>query len=391
MKRLTAILMMLSLAFPAWAAAELEMNMEQKEENGQTLIVFSATEAQTEKTTPASDETPDPALLMANGLIESRFEQAKAAQLTRRVGAEIMQSGEIYTFGNIASLVLHWNGTQSDGTAGSAARGLVLDRTTGEEIRLEQLFDDADAAFDAMETIIADDVLAQLSDYMEYGDLLPMPRDNYAVDAYGLTVFYPDDSYRYFDEQSGAVQFAWYELADYIGESSPVYALAHEQGDMNALTDAAGAGRLPGPMEQAAVGQKLGEVLSAYTLLTDPDYTKDSRVYLFEEANLRGWAVEIPKYAETDEDETPISAIRTTRASVCGLTVGQTTKEQMIEWLGEPKETRRYDADDAADRMLEAGESLFFELSGHILQAHADENGVLSCLILRGAMPEDLY
>lgn len=44
--------------------------------------------------------------------------------------------------------------------------------------------------------------------------------------------------------------------------------------------------------------------------MTDPDYTKDSQVYLFEEAALRGWAVEIPKYAETDEADTPISAIR---------------------------------------------------------------------------------
>ena len=46
MKRLTAILMALSLAFPAWAAAELDVNMEQKEENGQTLTVFSAAEAE---------------------------------------------------------------------------------------------------------------------------------------------------------------------------------------------------------------------------------------------------------------------------------------------------------------------------------------------------------
>ena len=391
MKRLTAILMMLSLAFPAGALAELEVNMEQKEENGSALVVFSAAEVQTAETTAAPGETPDPAPLMANGLIEAKFEQAKAAQLTQRAGAEIRQSGEVRTFGNVASLVLHWDGTQADGTAGSAVRALALDLTTGEEIRLEQLFDDADAAIDAMERIIEEDVLPDLSDYMEYSELLPMPRDNYAVDEYGLTVYYPDDSYRYFDEQSGAVQFAWYELADYIGEDSPVYALAHAQGDLTALADAAKDGKLPGPMTQAVVGQKLGEALDAYTLLTDPDYTKDSRVYLFEEASLRGWAVEIPKYAETDEAETPISAVRTTRADVCGLTVGKTTKDELTALLGEPRETRAYDADDAADRMLEAGESLFFELSGHILQAHVDENSVLSCLILRDAMPEELY
>lgn len=391
MKRLTAILMALSLAFPAWAAAELDVNMEQKEENGQMLTVFSAAEAGTTETTATPEETPDPAIATANGLIEARFEQTKAAQLTQRAGAEIIQSGETHTLGNVASLVLRWNGTQPDGTAGSAVRALVLDRTTGEEIRLEQLFDDADTAIGAMERIIEDDVLPELSDYMEYSELLPMPRDAYAVDEYGLTVFYPDDSYRYFDEQSGAVQFAWHELAAYIGESSPVYEAAHAQGDMNALADAAGDGRLPGPMTRAAVGQKLGEVLSAYTLLTDPDYTKDSRVYLFEEASLRGWAVEIPKYAETDEAETPISAIRTTRADVCGLTVGKTTKAELTALLGEPLETRAYDADEAADRMLEAGESLFFALSGRILQAHVDENNVLQCLILRDAIPEALY
>ena len=242
MKRLTAILMALSLTFPAWAAAELDVNMEQKEENGQTLTVFSAAEAGAAETTAAPEETPDPALATANGLIEARFEQAKAAQLTQRAGAEIIQSGETHTLGNVASLVLRWNGTQPDGTAGSAVRALVIDRTTGEEIRLEQLFDDADAAIGAMERIIEDDVLPELSDYMEYSELLPMPRDAYAVDEYGLTVFYPDDSYRYFDEQSGAVQFAWHELAAYIGESSPVYEAAHAQGDMNALADDAGGG-----------------------------------------------------------------------------------------------------------------------------------------------------
>ena len=55
MKRLTAIMMALSLAFPAWAAAELDVNMEQKEENGQTLTVFSAAEAGAGWTQPVAE------------------------------------------------------------------------------------------------------------------------------------------------------------------------------------------------------------------------------------------------------------------------------------------------------------------------------------------------
>ena len=41
--------------------------------------------------------------------------------------------------------------------------------------------------------------------------------------------------------------------------------------------------------------------------------------------------------------------------------------------------------------MLEPGESLFFEDMGSVLQAHFDESGVLSCMILRAAMPETLF
>ena len=139
------------------------------------------------------------------------------------------------------------------------------------------------------------------------------------------------------------------------------------------------------------MGQKLGEVLSAYTLLTDPDYTKDSQVYLFEEAALRGWAVEIPKYAETDEAETPISAIRTTRADVCGLTVGKTTKAELTARArgaaGNAEPTTRTSA---ADRMLEAGESLLFDVVRRAFCRRTWMKTVCcSCLILRDAMPED--
>ena len=85
------------------------------------------------------------------------------------------------------------------------------------------------------------------------------------------------------------------------------------------------------------------------------------------------------------------SFTRTTRAELCGLTIGKTTRDEVIAMLGEAKETRVYDEDAARDRMLPAGESLFYELSGKILQAHIGEDGTLAGVILRGAMPEELY
>ena len=392
MKRFLCMAMLCAM-LPAGAWAELELHMTNREQENHTLTIFEAQEKADESAQKQDDEQSEvsQAAETANVQIETRFAQKKAEQLLSRAGASVQQSGELFTSGNLASMTLVWNGTQADGTNGSSTIGLVLDLTTGEAVELARLFDDADAAFAAMENIISDDVLSELSDYMEYGDLLPMPTDNYAIDEQGLTVFYPDDRYRYFDEKNGAVQFAWYELAAYIGEDSPVYALAHKEQSADELKAAVAEGRLPGAMESVSLGEKLGDVLARYTLLTDPDYTNDSRVYLFEEPELRGWAVEIPKYAETEEDETPISAIRTTRAELCGLTIGKTTRDEVIVMLGEAKETRVYDEDAARDRMLPAGESLFYELSGKILQAHIGENGTLAGVILRGAMPEELY
>lgn len=392
MKRFLCMAMLCAM-LPAGAWAELEFHMTNREQGNHTLTIFEAQEKADESAQKQDDEQSEvsQAAETANVQIETRFAQKKAEQLLSRAGASVQQSGELFTSGSLASMTLVWNGTQADGTNGSSTIGLVLDLTTGEAVELARLFDDADAAFAAMENIISDDVLSELSDYMEYGDLLPMPTDNYAIDEQGLTVFYPDDRYRYFDEKNGAVQFAWYELAAYIGEDSPVYALAHKEQSADELKAAVAEGRLPGAMESVSLGEKLGDVLARYTLLTDPDYTNDSRVYLFEEPELRGWAVEIPKYAETEEDETPISAIRTTRAELCGLTIGKTTRDEVIAMLGEAKETRVYDEDAARDRMLPAGESLFYELSGKILQAHIGEDGTLAGVILRGAMPEELY
>lgn len=392
MKRFLCMAMLCAM-LPAGAWAELELHMTNREQENHTLTIFEAQEKADESAQKQDDEQSEvsQAAETANVQIETRFAQKKAEQLLSRAGASVQQSGELFTSRSLASMTLVWNGTQADGTNGSSTIGLVLDLTTGEAVELARLFDDADAAFAAMENIISDDVLSELSDYMEYGDLLPMPTDNYAIDEQGLTVFYPDDRYRYFDEKNGAVQFAWYELAAYIGEDSPVYALAHKEQSAEELKAAVAEGRLPGAMESVSLGEKLGDVLARYTLLTDPDYTNDSRVYLFEEPELRGWAVEIPKYAETEEDETTISAIRTTRAELCGLTIGKTTRDEVIAMLGEAKETRVYDEDAARDRMLPAGESLFYELSGKILQAHIGEDGTLAGVILRGAMPEELY
>ena len=387
MRRILAA-MMAALLLPACAqAAQIVMAVQEDEAGGSRLAVFSAA-ADTIDTVPGQETQPDAVMMAIDAQIEARFAQQKAQVAVNR--GTVMQTGSVWQDGKTASMALTWQGEQADGSDGCASMGLAVNLETGEEILLPQLFSDWDGALAAMETIITDDVLDGMSDYMEYAELLPMPTDNYAFDDFGLTVYWPEDRYRYFDGTSGSVTFYWHELADFIGEESPVYALAHPDvpystSEIEALCMSGSVTRMQTP----ELGEKLGDVAVWYRL-ADPDYTTDALVYPLE--RMRGYAVEIPKYAETEEDETPISAIRASRVSMAGLlTTGKTTDTEVLALLGEPAREQAYDEDAAFDAMLPPGRSLLYEISGRVLQMHFDEDGVLACVILRSAMPEGLY
>ena len=387
MRRILAA-MMAALLLPACAqAAQIVMAVQEDEAGGSRLAVFSAA-ADTIDTVPGQETQPDAVMMAIDAQIEARFAQQKAQVAVNR--GTVMQTGSVWQDGKTASMALTWQGEQADGSDGCASMGLTVNLKTGEEILLSQLFSDWDGAQAAMETIITDDVLDGMSDYMEYAELLPMPTDNYAFDDFGLTVYWPEDRYRYFDGTSGSVTFYWHELADFIGEESPVYALAHPDvpystSEIEALCMSGSVTRMQTP----ELGEKLGDVAVWYRL-ADPDYTTDALVYPLE--RMRGYAVEIPKYAETEEDETPISAIRASRVSMAGLlTTGKTTDTEVLALLGEPAREQAYDEDAAFDAMLPPGRSLLYEISGRVLQMHFDEDGVLACVILRSAMPEGLY
>ena len=327
----------------------------------------------------------------ANMLIQMRFPFVQYQLAMGRVGGRadgIMQTLRLYQDEQTASMAVIWQGEQADGRRGSSVQSLTLDLTTGAEITLDQLFADPDEAFAQMEAIIEERIMDGLSDYMEYAELLPMPRDCFSYDETGLTVYYPQERYLYFSGRSGAVHFAWHEIDHLTAQDGPVGALSRVQpGDSLMIEEQARTGKLPGALG-FGVGDLLGDALAEHALLADPDYTTESLLYQFEDEALRGFALEIPKYAETQEEMTPVSAVRSSRAQMYGLETGETTREMAMLLLGEPEQVHMYDADQAADRMLEPGESLCYGIGGHVLQLHFDENDILSMICIRNQMPE---
>ena len=286
MRRILALMALLLLLPTCAMAAQIALAIESDDAGGNTLAVFSV----------QADEA-DAVTLAIDAQIEARFAQQKAQTAVRR--GTVTQTGSLWQDEKTASMALIWQGEQADGSYGCTALGLNVHLETGEEILLEQLFSDWDGALARMEAIVEDDVADGMSDYMEYGDLLPMPTENYSVDAYGLTVYWTEDRYRYFDGTSGSVTFYWHELSDFIGEDSPVYALACPDVayDVSQIEALCMSGEVTS-MLSLKLGELLGDAAGRYRL-ADPDYTTDALVYPLE--RVRGYAVEIPKYAETEE------------------------------------------------------------------------------------------
>lgn len=375
MKRFFAALA-LALCLPVCAMGEIAMTQLADAGSGSTLVAFEI----------AQEHTLSDMVRMALDMqIEARFAQKAALSMLERAGAQIAQEGFLWQNENLVSMARTWQGEQQNGRDGSSAACLTVSLETGFEIYMDELFTDFDGAVAAMEAIIEADVLEGMNAYMENTDLLPMPTNSFFVDETGLTVFYPQERYSYFDGTSGSVTFYWHEIADYIGESSPVYALSRKQSaDAQAIRNTAdGFGHA-----YLALGKPLGGAMEPCMLTDEPDYTANAVVYGSGDARLRGVSVEIPKYAETAPEDTLISAVRHSRVSFHGLTTGVSTKADILALLGEPDAALVYSEDAAYDTLLVPGESLVYICAGGVMEAHLDEGGVLSCLIFRRDMPE---
>ena len=325
-------------------------------------------------------------------VLDEHFKQSDAFRTLARVlgrGGErtIYEQGFLCSTDRFLSMLLIWNGQQPGGGRGSKPLSLCADPVTGNQIQLFDLFVNADTARARLEELIERDILGSISDYLEFAELLPMPDNCFYIDADGLTIYYDDLHYRTFAGDCGAVHFAWYEIADLIDPNGPAGQMTASRADADALRQAVQAGSF-GDVFPVRLGDKLGDVLGTYPKLSDPDYTRNSKLYLFEAARLRGFAVEIPKYALTETDETPVSAIRSSRIDFYGLKTGWTGREEITELLGSPESVLMYDEQTGEDMMLSSGESLFYTIGGNVLEVHLDAESLLSTLILRSEMPE---
>lgn len=287
----------------------------------------------------------------------------------------------------VFSAMMNAQGKMPDGHEGQAYSALTYDLTTGERLTLDALFQDADAAVAWMETVAEESLGQELSGYMQYSDITPLPRETFTLDADGITFWYPSDQLRLMSGYSGACQFFYSELADFFltGEDTlpaqigAAEAPLSQQEARKAIEAAVTAGKLP--HVPVTLGDHMTDVVERYRLLRTPDEFPGGRYYVLEEPIFREILV-ISDAIQSGYGASVVEGVQMRRGDLCGLLIGQAIQEDWRAMLGQPDETMTFTDNMAYDYGLPAGESDIYHFGGHELRLHADTDGVLRAVQL---------
>lgn len=260
-----------------------------------------------------------------------------------------------------------------------------FDLLTGQEITFADLFQNPDAAAASMETII-ETVFAEedINTYLENAQVLPMPRDNFSLDANGMTVYYPASQYSNISGTAGAFRFLYYELEPLLAVNNAMTellsaSLTLPEDTAESILQDMSAGQLPGIPVQ--LGIPLLDYDTAYHVVAEPDYTLSERLYQFEAPQLeRAW-LGTPLYLDEGVTET-VDSIRTTHIDLCGLRPGTSRLSDVVDLLGEPDDIQEVDENRGFNSLLPEGQSYRYHHEGKSLIFHGDAEGGLYCIIL---------
>ena len=261
-----------------------------------------------------------------------------------------------------------------------------VDLRDGHEIALEELFTDASSARTAMETCLEETVAPDLSAHLANSAVTPLP-EGFCLDAQGLTFLYPVDQLSTLSDRAGAVRLSWNELqplldltpdslADRLGVSRMI-TLNEESAEALRLTVAAGA--LPGIPVQ--LGDALRPLTDCYHLLMDPEVEEGGRLFSLEGAAFRDVLL-LTDFLTEEWDHSVVQGIRMTRGCLWGLRIGQTCREEWLQYLGEPDSTVLLDEARAEARRTVPGSCDYYAWGDHLLLIGADESGLLVSLTL---------
>lgn len=241
------------------------------------------------------------------------------------------------------------------------------------------LFADEEAAAARIETIAEASVYANA--YAEHNQIVPVPRDNFALVDGQLVVYYPPEQLSHFSGRAGAFAFYAYELDGVLRDDVPLTRGDVAQADQG-LAETLAAGRLPGALEAWTLGTAMQAADDALGLVDVPDVKDGEAVWHFEAPEMRGVAFLSPDGVNR-VDSAVIGGVHAERIDFYGLQTGVATETACVAVLGEP-DARETVTDGGAYALLPAGEQLTWQGTNAALSMHFID-GTLHSVTLRNA------
>ena len=362
------------IAQPAQAAAGITVN-EIVTENGDHFVRY-----------PQLQGLLDPAIQQA--INDDIVNAAKIAQrlITLStlqqdgVGLEVSQTS--YLSGNLLSIVVSAKGVMENFRTGQEYTALSYDLNTGLRLTLEDFFSDSAAAVAWMEDQLAAGYADELSSYLEYADVIPLPTDNFSFDANGITFYYPYRQFAFLSGYCGSVQFQYGELQEFLlrddgsvparlGILEPPYT---DEQIVDAITVAAANGMLPGLPVRLL--DPIPDLVSAYRLLRTPDQYPGGRYYQLEDPRFRQILI-LSDSLLSGYEQSVTEGILAMRMNLFGIRTGVTQRARWLAVLGEPAASVSFDEYTAADYGLPVGTADYYTISGRQLMLYADSDDVL--------------
>lgn len=315
-------------------------------------------------------------------------EKAKIAQ--RLVTLGTLQSGgtglkvdyDAYVGGDIFSAVIDAVGIMENGRSGQSYTGMAFDLATGEPLELTALFSDVDGAVAYMEATLEGAYMDELSSYLAYAMVTPLPVENFSMDADGITFYYPADQFSLLSGYCGAVQFNYDELAAYLKTDAD--SLPAKMGILpQTLTDAeiktkieqaAADGTLP--HVRATLGEPMPGLIAKYRLLRQPDQYPGGKYYQLEAPMFRQVLV-LSDALTSGYENSVVEGILSFRTDLYGLQTGVATRDRWLAVLGQPQSTVAFDEDLAYDYGLPVGTADYYTIGERQLLMYADEADTL--------------
>jgi len=372
-----------SLVSPASAtvtqlAAETEDSVsitEVSTENGENYVRYPQLEGMRN---PAVQQTiNDDIVNLAN--IAQRLITLSTLQAT---GATLQVGNTTYLYNQLLSVVISAKGMMETLRNGHAYTALAYDLNTGQRLQLSDLFSDVDAAVAWMEDQLLSGYADELSSYLEYAELAPLPVDCFSFDENGITFWYPYKQFALLSGYSGAAQFQYGELqafliADAGSVPSRLGALVPQYTDAQILENiqnTAAEGTLP--YTSIHLGDSISGLIAQYRLVRTPDQYPGGRYFQLEAPQFRQVLV-LSDALTNSYESSVVEGILSTRMNLYGIQTGVTARARWHQILGEPAATVDLDSSIAADYGLPAGTADYYTISDRQLMLYADTSGIL--------------